>query len=41
MSVRNLHQIVEDMPRSAFAEKTRVDYERYGKLVKELGITVN
>ncbi|PZP61482.1 MAG: tripartite tricarboxylate transporter substrate binding protein [Delftia acidovorans] len=38
---RNLHQIVEDMPRSAFAEKTRVDYERYGKLVKELGITVN
>lgn len=38
---RNLYQSVESQPRSAFAEKTRADYKRYGKLVKELGITAD
>ena len=38
---RNLYQSVENQSRSAFAEKTRTDYKRYGKLVKELGITAD
>ena len=38
---KNLHQTVENQPRSAFVEKTRADYERYGKLVKEFGIAAD
>ncbi|BCX52299.1 hypothetical protein CTYAZ2_18810 [Comamonas testosteroni] len=38
---KNLYQSVENQSRSAFAEKTRADYKRYGKLVKELGITAD
>lgn len=36
-----LYQSVETLPRQAFAEKTRADHERYGKLVKALGITAD
>ncbi len=38
---KSMYQTVENQPRSAFVEKTRADYERYGKLVKELGITAD
>ena len=38
---KSMYQTVENQPRGAFVEKTRADYERYGKLVKELGITAD
>lgn len=38
---KSLYQVVEDQTRSAFVEKTRSDYERYGRLAKEFGLSAD
>ena len=38
---KSLYQVVESQPRAAFVEKTRADYERYGRLFKEFGVVAD
>lgn len=38
---KRMYQVVEDQPRESFVQKTRADFDRYGKLIKELNITAD